>query len=227
MIKAIVTDIEGTTSSLSFVKDVLFPYARENIETFVREHAMEDKIETLVDDVRKEVGRELSLGEVIAQLIEWIDQDRKITPLKQIQGLLWEAGYKNGDFQGHIYEDARNKLEQWHNQGIKLYVYSSGSVHAQKLLFGYTEYGDLNYLFDGYFDTHIGAKTETGSYKNIIAELGLKPEDILFLSDVEPELDAASAAGMQTIQLVREGTPVQSGKYKQVSNFDQIDPTQI
>lgn len=227
MIKAIVTDIEGTTSSLSFVKDVLFPYAREHIEEYVREHCTEDPIETLVDDVRQEVGRELSLDEVIAQLIEWIDQDRKVTPLKSIQGLLWEAGYRNGDFKGHIYEDAKNKLEEWHNQSIKLYVYSSGSVYAQKLLFGYTEYGDLNYLFDGYFDTRIGAKAETGSYKNIIAELGLKPEEILFLSDVEPELDAAYAAGMQTIQLVREGAPIQSGKYKQVSNFNQIDPTQV
>jgi enolase-phosphatase E1 len=222
MIKAIITDIEGTTSSLSFVKDVLFPYAREHIEEYVREHCTEDPIETLVDDVRQEVGRELSLDEVIVQLIEWIDQDRKVTPLKSIQGLLWESGYKNGDFKGHIYADAKHKLEEWHKQGIKLYVYSSGSVYAQKLLFGYTDYGDLNPLFDGYFDTNIGGKTETESYQRIVNELGLKADEILFLSDVEAELDAARAAGMQTQCLVRSGEISSDAGHATVKSFDNI-----
>lgn len=198
MIKAIVTDIEGTTSSLSFVKDILFPYAREHMAEYVRDHAEEPRIKELMDDVRREVNQDLSQEEVIRQLIGWIDEDRKITPLKALQGLLWEAGYRQGDFQGHIYADAKQKLEQWHGQGIRLYIYSSGSVYAQKLLFGHTEYGDLNGLFDGCFNTGIGAKVDSDSYRRIADELQLDPGDILFLSDLERELDAARSAGMQT-----------------------------
>ena len=221
-IKAIVTDIEGTTSSLSFVKDVLFPYARANIDAFVRQHAEEPAIAALIEDVRQETGKALSLDSVIQQLQQWIDADKKITPLKALQGLLWETGYQQGDFKGHIYPDAKQQLEQWHQQGIKLYVYSSGSVHAQKLLFGYTEYGDLNYLFSGYFDTRIGAKVERDSYQHIAEAIKLPANAILFLSDVQVELDAAKAAGMQTICLVREGGIDTNATHPQVNNFTAI-----
>lgn len=222
MIKAIVTDIEGTTSSLSFVKDVLFPYAREHLGPYVRRHAGESKIVPLLNDVRKEIGEDADLEDVIAQLEQWIDEDKKITALKTLQGLLWEAGYEQGDFQGHIYEDARQKLEEWHQQGIQLYVYSSGSVYAQKLLFGHTEYGDLNKLFTGYFDTQVGAKMEADSYRNIVEAIGFEADEILFLSDIEKELDAARAAGMHTTWLVRDREPDKNATHYQVKDFNAI-----
>ena len=221
-IKAIVTDIEGTTSSLSFVKDVLFPYARSHIGEFIHQYAGEPAVASLIEDVRKEASEPLSLDGVIQTLEQWIDTDKKITPLKTLQGLLWETGYQQGDFKGHIYLDAKQQLEQWHQQGIKLYVYSSGSVYAQKLLFGYTEYGDLNYLFNGYFDTRIGAKIEPESYRHIADTIKLPAREILFLSDVKPELDAAKAAEMQTIWLVRDGDIDAQASHSQVKDFSAI-----
>jgi enolase-phosphatase E1 len=221
-IKAIVTDIEGTTSSLSFVKDVLFPYARAQMGEFIQQHADEPAIAALIEDVRREAGEDLSLDGVIKTLEQWIDADKKITPLKALQGLLWETGYQQGDFKGHIYSDAKQQLEQWHQQGIKLYVYSSGSVHAQKLLFGYTEYGDLNYLFNGYFDTRIGAKIEPESYRHIAEAIKLPANEILFLSDVKPELDAAKVADMQTTWLVRDSDLDPQAPHSQVKDFSVI-----
>jgi len=222
MIKAIVTDIEGTTSSISFVHDVLFPYARKHMAEFVRCHAEDPAVVSHINDVRLEAGETLDLEGVIAQLLKWIDQDKKITPLKALQGMIWESGYRQGDFKGHIYKDARDYLQLWHDKGIRLYVYSSGSVYAQKLLFGHTEYGDLNTLFSGNFDTKIGAKIEADSYRAIISDLGLEPEEILFLSDIEKELDAARIAGMQTVWLVRETLPDTNASHKQVQDFSGI-----
>jgi enolase-phosphatase E1 len=204
MIKAILTDIEGTTSSISFVKDVLFPYARERMEVFVTDNLENATVRQALDDVDSAVGRLLNVDQAIAQLVDWIDEDRKITPLKALQGLIWEAGYDDGDFFGHIYHDAVDHLRRWQASGIDLYVYSSGSVHAQRLLFGHTEYGDLTPLFSNYFDTRIGAKTEADSYRRIQQLIGQPAEEILFLSDTPAELDAARAAGMQTTQLVRD-----------------------
>jgi enolase-phosphatase E1 len=223
MIKAVVTDIEGTTSSLSFVKDVLFPYARKHMADFVTEHATDPRVADLLDDVVREVGKPLSREQIIAQLIEWIDQDKKITSLKALQGLLWEHGYRKGDFTGHVYPDAEQQLHAWHTRGIRLYVYSSGSVHAQKLLFGHTDSGDLNGLFDGYFDTNIGAKSEAESYRRISTELQLAPAEILFLSDIEAELEAARSAGMRTTWLVRDGATDPASSHPQVRDFSAIE----
>lgn len=225
MIRAVVTDIEGTTSSLSFVKEVLFPYARRRIGDFLREHGDEPRVAELVAGVRRIMGREADLDEVIAQLVEWIDQDRKITPLKALQGLVWEHGYRCGDFTGHVYEDAVRVLRDWHAQGLRLYVYSSGSVHAQKLLFSHTPYGDLTPLFAGYFDTRTGPKLEAASYRRIAGEVGLPPGGILFLSDAVRELDAAREAGMRTCQLVRDGTPRAGGTHPEARDFTEIDLT--
>jgi enolase-phosphatase E1 len=222
VIRAIVTDIEGTTSSLSFVKDILFPYARKRMAVFVHEHAHECDVERLVNDVRTIIGNEATLDEVIEQLIRWIDEDKKITPLKALQGLIWEYGYRVGDFRGHIYPDAEQALRRWHEQGIALYVYSSGSVYAQKLLFGHTEYGDLTPLFSGYFDTTVGGKTEPRSYQKIAASVGLPATEILFLSDIERELDAASAAGFRTCWLVRESVVAQQPVHRLVRDFSDI-----
>ncbi|MGR8935216.1 MAG: acireductone synthase [Gammaproteobacteria bacterium] len=222
MIKAIVTDIEGTTTALSFVKDVLFPYAREHLEAFVRANAEDPQIQILLSAAQREIGAPLELDALIAQFIRWIDEDRKITPLKALQGLIWDYGYRQGAFTGHIYPDAAEALEKWHAHGIALYVYSSGSVQAQKLLFGHSNAGDLTPLFSGYFDTNIGGKKETESYRRIATEIGLAPETILFLSDIEDELDAARNAGMLTCWLVRGQRPDVSAAHRQAASFDQI-----
>lgn len=223
MIKAIVTDIEGTTSSLSFVKDVLFPYARQHMDVFVRSHEKDPQVEKLLNEVRQLAGHAMfRLDDVIAQLIQWIDQDKKITPLKALQGLIWEKGYANGDFHGHVYPDAVAQLRRWHAAGIKLYVYSSGSVYAQKLLFAHTEFGDLTPLFSGYFDTNIGAKQETGSYQTIARRIDIKPEEGLFLSDIQGELDAARQAGLQTCLLIRDGGVEPRGADKAATDFNAI-----
>ncbi|WKJ90444.1 acireductone synthase [Methylomonas montana] len=222
MIKAIVTDIEGTTSSLSFVKDVLFPYARAHLPDFVRSRQAQAEIRQLLADACQVAGGELDDDAVIAQFIHWIDTDQKITPLKSLQGLIWLEGYRNGDFTGHVYEDAVRNLKNWHSQGFKLYVYSSGSVQAQKLLFGYSDFGDLTPLFSGYFDTHVGGKRESESYQRIAAELGLPAEQILFLSDIKEELDAARQAGFATCWLVREQAPDSGAEHVQVNDFDGI-----
>ena len=222
MIKTIVTDIEGTTSSLSFVKDVLFPYSREHMAEFVRAHAQEPAVRHELDEVRRLSGKNLTEAEVIEQLLRWIAEDKKITPLKSLQGMIWEDGYKKGDFKGHMYEDAVRHLEKWKQAGIRLYVFSSGSVQAQKLLFAHTGYGDLTPLFSGYFDTNIGNKREADSYRKIAAAIGSAPDDILFLSDIREELDAAHAAGMQTIWLVRDGAIDPKAAHRQITNFDAI-----
>jgi enolase-phosphatase E1 len=222
MIKTIVTDIEGTTSSLSFVKDVLFPYSRARMAEFVRAHAREPAVRHELDEVRRLSGKNLSEAEVIEQLLRWIAEDKKLTPLKSLQGMIWEDGYKKGDFKGHMYEDAVRHLQQWKRAGIRLYVFSSGSVQAQKLLFAHTEYGDLTPLFSGYFDTNIGNKRETNSYCKIAESIGTAPQDILFLSDIPEELDAAQAAGMQTIWLVRDGAIDPKAAHRQARSFDEI-----
>jgi enolase-phosphatase E1 len=222
MIKAIITDIEGTTSSLSFVRDVLFPYARAKLPEFVRQHQDDPTIKQLLADTCEEANIALSTENAIKQLIEWIDHDKKITPLKALQGLIWAAGYQQGDFKGHLYQDAIANLKAWKAKGISLCVYSSGSVLAQKLLFGHTEEGDLTPLFSGYFDTLIGGKKEADSYRKIAIEIDFPANEILFLSDIKEELDAAKAVGYQTIWLTRDHAPDPQAEHPQVSSFDGI-----
>lgn len=222
MIKAIVTDIEGTTSSLAFVKDVLFPYARARLGDFVRAHGAEPEVAKLLEAVQTEAGRALDIPASIAQLEQWMAEDRKITPLKTLQGLIWEQGYRQGQLKGHVYADAVKNLRRWKSLGIALYVYSSGSVHAQKLLFGYSEYGDLTTLFSGYFDTSVGMKRAAASYCNIVTDLGLPAREILFLSDIKEELDAAAAAGMHTGWLVRDGVLPVDTRHLVARSFDDI-----
>lgn len=199
----ILTDIEGTTSSIAFVKDVLFPYARRELPRFVREHAGDPDVRRWLDVVATESGG-ICNDAVIAETLQgWIDQDRKHTALKALQGMLWHEGYARGDFRGHVYPDAAAALRQWHASGHRLAVFSSGSVDAQKLLFGHSDYGDLAGLFSTFFDTEVGNKREAASYWRIAEVLHLKPHDILFLSDVVEELDAAREAGMRTLLIDR------------------------
>jgi enolase-phosphatase E1 len=222
MIRAILTDIEGTTSSLSFVKDVLFPYARAQLPDYVRAHASEPAVRAELEAVSQIVGRALDNDAAIAQLIAWIDEDRKITPLKTLQGYIWQAGYARGDFQGHVYEDAVRQLRAWKAKGLRLFIFSSGSVQAQKLLFGHTTWGDLTPLFSGYYDTTIGSKRERESYQRIAQAIGTAPGEILFLSDIREELDAAHAAGMQTGWLVRDGVPPTAPAHPVARHFDEL-----
>jgi enolase-phosphatase E1 len=221
-IKVIVTDIEGTTSAIDFVHDVLFPYASKHLPDFVRKHQSDAAVTPILDSVRNEAGEADSDSErVIEILLQWIDADRKVTSLKALQGLVWKQGYENGDFTGHIYEDAVDGLRSWAAAGIDLYVYSSGSVGAQQLLFGHSDAGDLTPLFSGYFDTNIGHKREAASYRNIAEDIGISATQMLFLSDVADELDAAAAAGMQTFQLVRDDKVV-AGTHRIAHDFGEV-----
>jgi enolase-phosphatase E1 len=211
MIRAILTDIEGTTSSLSFVKDVLFPYARERLRGFVLSHGDDPKVVRLLSETSALAGTGPDREQAIAQLLAWIDQDRKAPPLKALQGMIWEEGYRDGAFLGHVYEDAALKLREWKAAGLDLYVFSSGSVQAQKLLFAHTAQGDLTPLFSGYFDTRTGPKQESASYREIARQMGQLPQSALFLSDIVAELDAARAAGFATCLLARAAEPEPGG----------------
>lgn len=227
MIRAIVTDIEGTTSDIRFVHNILFPYAREHLAGFLRENAHQPEVAAALQSVREEAGQPLAdLAAVTEILLGFMDQDRKSTGLKALQGMIWRDGYVNGSFTGHLYPDVLPALSRWKAQGIELYVYSSGSVAAQKLLFGYSDEGDITDLFSGYFDTHVGAKREVAAYRAIAAEIGQPAEQLLFLSDIHQELDAAAEAGWQTLQLLR-GDADSESRHRQVTDFTQINPESI
>jgi enolase-phosphatase E1 len=220
--RAILTDIEGTTSSLSFVKDVLFPYARQRMADFVRAHRTAPAVMKLLDEARAIASGALDEDGLIDQLRRWIDEDRKITPLKNLQGMIWQEGYRQGELKGHVYDDAVGHLKKWKDADILIYIFSSGSILAQRLLFGHTAYGDLTPLFSGYFDTTIGAKKDPQAYRRIAAETGVEASDMLFLSDVSDELDAARAAGMRTLWLVREGPLLSGAGHTQVRDFSGV-----
>ena len=201
--RTILTDIEGTTSSISFVKDVLFPYARRALPAFVAAHGQEPEVRRWLDVVAAENGG-LCQDEMIVETLQgWIDADRKHTALKALQGMLWEKGYGSADFTAHMYPDAVGALGRWHAAGHRIAVYSSGSVPAQKLFFGHSDAGDLTPLISGWFDTETGGKREAESYRRITAALGVPAADVLFLSDVVEELDAAREAGLGTVLLDR------------------------
>lgn len=232
-VKLILTDIEGTTSSISFVKDVLFPYAADHLPAFVKANINDEKVQIALQqtaELAAEDDENISADNtdaLIAKLLQWISEDRKATPLKALQGLIWKTGYENGDYKAHMYPDATEYLKKWHDSGLPLYVYSSGSVKAQELFFGYSQDGNLLPLFKGHFDTLMGGKREAQSYLNILAELqkthaGLNAEDVLFLSDIKEELDAAKEAGIQTVWLVREDDIPADAEHKAVKSFAEI-----
>jgi enolase-phosphatase E1 len=222
MIRAIVTDIEGTTGSIAFVHEVLFPYARRQLGDFVRQHHQQAEVARQLEATREEAAEpDADIERLIAILEGWIQEDRKATPLKALQGMVWEAGYQAGDFTGHVYPDAAEALRRWQASGLALYVYSSGSIQAQRLLFGHSDLGDLTPLFAGYFDTTTGPKREAASYARIVEAIGHAPAEILFLSDVVAELDAARAAGLATCQLVRE-PGMSIGEHPVASSFAEV-----
>ena len=207
---AILTDIEGTTSSIAFVAETLFPYARARLPGFVAAHPEE------VAPILAEVAA-TEPGDPVATLIRWIDEDRKATPLKALQGMIWADGYHARAFTGHIYPDAVAALRRWHEAGTLLYVFSSGSVAAQKLLFGHSDAGDLTPLFSGYFDTVTGPKREPESYRAIADAIGLPAADILFLSDTAQEVAAARAAGMRALLIDRAGGAADIASFEDIA----------
>lgn len=208
--KFILTDIEGTTTSVSFVYEVLFPYFRENIhKTLELQHlkSVQDVFSQTIEWVKDTENRTISTpSEIIEVLNQWSQEDKKITPLKTLQGILWEEAYTSGTIQGHVYDDVAPALKRWKEKGIQLGVFSSGSIAAQKLIFGYSVAGDLTPYFSAYFDTSTGGKREAATYQLIAEKLGILASEILFLSDITEELQAAASAGLQTIQLVRDET---------------------
>lgn len=222
-IKAIVTDIEGTTGSIDFVHQVLFPYAKKHLPRFILQQKDKPDVAEQLAAVRQLIGQEnASIESITAQLLQWIEDDKKIGPLKALQGLVWQAGYTSGDYTGHVYPDAYQCMQDWKNDGLRLFIYSSGSVYAQKLLFGYSDFGDLTPWFEGYFDTQVGGKRDVASYRAIQARIEQPAPQILFLSDVVEELDAAALAGFKTAQLVRS-SGMATGNHPQVSVFSEIE----
>ncbi|MFO8140322.1 MAG: acireductone synthase [Marinobacter sp.] len=214
MIRVVLTDIEGTTSSISFVHEVLFPYASKHLPDFIRvhHHTTPAVAEQLALVAQKSGLDAKNVEGLIDVLQSWIAEDRKEGPLKVLQGLVWEQGYHNGELKGHIYPDAAEYLQRWHDRGLRLFVYSSGSVKAQKLIFGFSNEGDFTPFFSGYFDTGVGGKKDPQSYQKILAQLGVEPASVLFLSDIEAELEAAERAGLKTVWLVREGELPDTGR---------------
>lgn len=222
MVRFILLDIEGTTTDIHFVHQVLFPYSAERLPAYVNDHANDssvlEAIQSVQQTIREEESRDINHAEAIEVLLNWIQQDRKHTALKQLQGLIWKEGFEQSHYQGHVYEDVPRALRNWKQKGIGLGIYSSGSVQAQKLMFGHSVAGDLTHLFSHYFDTKVGGKRDVESYRHIVAELNLAPIDVLFLSDIEAELDAARLAGLRVVQIVRDGT-IPSSKHEQAPNL--------
>ncbi|KAH1032713.1 hypothetical protein J1N35_044887 [Gossypium stocksii] len=242
--RCVVLDIEGTTTPISFVTDVLFPYARDNVGRHLS--ATYDSAETqddikllrsqVEDDLKQGVlgavpipsedaGKEKVIASLVAHVEAMIKADRKITALKQLQGHIWRTGFENNELEGVVFDDVPEALEKWHALGIKVYIYSSGSRLAQRLIFGNTNYGDLRKYLSGFFDTAVGYKRETRSYVEITESLGVdKPSDILFVTDVYQEATAAKAAGLEVVISIRPGNvplPENHG-FKTINSFLEI-----
>jgi enolase-phosphatase E1 len=236
-ITALLLDIEGTTTPIDFVYNVLFPYARRRVKDYLAAHWSLPPVSTdvagLVEENINDRTRGLdppALEETpdsvsVAVYVLWLmDQDRKTTPLKSLQGKIWDEGYRTGELRSQVFADVAPALRRWNEQGKRITIYSSGSVLAQKLLFGNTEAGDLTPLIDKYFDTNIGAKKDPESYRRIVEALELDPSAVLFLSDVSDELDAAATAGLRTLLCVRPGNnPQQSAPaHAIIRTFDEV-----
>ncbi|TMW52689.1 hypothetical protein DOY81_002212, partial [Sarcophaga bullata] len=218
-VKVILTDIEGTTTSISFVKDILFPYAKEHTENYLRETCHTPEIQAIIKELMVlpeykyflnseniSGGGDDSNVPQISQFVNYlIDKDLKLGPLKTLQGFVWAQGYSSGKLKGHVYADVPEAFKRWHDAGIQVAIYSSGSIKAQKLLFGQTEFGNLLPYITGHFDTTSGHKQETQSYINISNAIGCDSSDILFLTDIVKEAEAARSAGYQTVVLSRPG----------------------
>ena len=230
--QAILLDIEGTVTPISFVHDVLFPYARAHVESFLVSHSNQPEVQTDIRKLREEQESDTeelrqprieSIDTAVTYVNRLIDLDRKSPALKSLQGKIWKAGYEDGSLKSPVYPDVVAAFERWQDVGIKINIFSSGSVLAQQLLFAHTDAGDLTRYIDQYFDTSVGKKIDPQSYLAIAANLAFEPTQILFVSDVVAELDAAKAAGMQTRLCIRPGNPRQpASQFQRVTSFDDL-----
>ncbi|QFU25027.1 acireductone synthase [Shewanella eurypsychrophilus] len=221
-IRAIVVDTAGTTTELSFIKDTLFAYSAKALPDFLKENEHNVLVENCICDVRDiALEPEASLERVTEILQLWVAEDRKATPLKTLQGLIWKQGYSQGEFTGHIFPDFIESIEGIKQQNMRLYSFSSGSAEAQKLLFAHSDGGDLTPHFDGHFDTRTGNKLFKQAYCNIINTISLAPKQVLYISDVVEELKAAEEAGMRTMQMVRSNDQ-RTGSHKQITSFTEL-----
>jgi enolase-phosphatase E1 len=233
MIKAILCDIEGTTTSISFVKDVLFKIAADQCENFLKDNFDKAEIKEIIDDLYRESGSndkdcENKIEIVTKYVQQLIKADKKVKALKLLQGKIWKNAYEKGLIQGHVYDDVPVNFKKWTEQGLKIYIYSSGSVQAQELIFTFSSHGNLIKYLSGYFDTNVGHKQESVSYQNILNEIGFKAEDVLFLSDIPQEIFAASSVGISCIILDRPNNPTEitneiKEKFKVAKDFDAIE----
>ena len=243
-IRAILLDIEGTTTPIDFVFKTLFPFANARLEDFLRSHVQDAEIAALLEELR--TSHQGHRGDVTNGALAWADgtneekiasgsrylywliaRDSKITPLKTLQGKIWEEGFRSGELKGEVYPDVARAFARWKAQGRRIAIFSSGSVLAQKLLFSHSTAGDLSAFLDGYFDTTAGSKREGESYKKIARAIGVQPQGILFVSDVGEELDAAQAAGMKTAHSLRPGIPaLEDLRHREIRSFDEILPAQ-
>lgn len=233
--KTVLLDIEGTTTPIEFVYQVLFPYARRQVVDFLRQHQQAPDVRANVEALRKEHALDLRQGsgppdwpdnlvESAVAYVHWLmDRDRKSTALKSLQGKIWEQGYRTGELHSEVYPDVPRAFSRWHSQKKDICIFSSGSVLAQKLLFAHTTAGDLTHFIEEYFDTTTGKKIEAESYGRISTALGLPPREILFVSDTVAELDAANLAGMKTILCVRPGRErPPTSSHPTIETFDQL-----
>jgi enolase-phosphatase E1 len=232
----ILLDIEGTTSSVRYVYDVLFPYARKQLESFLRQHWSNASTQRACDLIARDAGaasfaewtRNLcetdARAKVTAEVARLMDGDVKATGLKELQGLIWQRGYDGGELVSHVYPDVPPALKSWAERTPDIRIYSSGSVAAQKVFFAHTSAGDLTPLLRGYYDTTTGPKREKTSYERIAADFRIPAAEIVFVSDVVAELDAAKAAGLQTVISLRpENAPVAAGHtHPAIRSFDEI-----
>ncbi len=238
-VKGILLDIEGTTSSIRFVYDVMFPYVRQALDDFLSNHwnsdELQDCLPLLAEDLgfdsvdawlgdKDESGRQLAVSRAVVQLM---DDDVKATGLKQLQGIIWRSGFHSGQLVSHLYDDVEPAVRAWNAKGLDVRIYSSGSIAAQKLFFGHTVNGDLLDQFGGHYDTTTGSKKESSSYEKIAADFGLPAQQILFISDVPEELDAAESIGMRVRLSKRPGNkPVDDQRWDPVAidSFSALKP---
>ena len=234
-IRCVLLDVEGTTSSISFVYDQMFPFVRRTVENFVGQNweseSLQAGLQQLVADLEGDVSwspqrndRESQSG-AVASILKLMDDDVKATGLKQIQGMIWKSGFESGELVSHLFDDVLPAIREWVSNGLQVRIYSSGSIQAQKLFFGHTQQGDLLEWLSGHYDTTIGSKKEARSYQAIAEDIGRPPEEVLFVSDVAAELVAARTAGMQVVLSVRPGNhPVEHPeRFKQIREFGAIE----
>ena len=242
-VRAVLLDIEGTTSSIAFVYDVMFPYVRRNVREFLDAEGHRLDVQAAAEQMAIDAGfanarawtltqatKDTTIDRLTSDFVakhvsSLMDSDSKATGLKALQGLIWQAGFESGELKSHLFHDVMPAIENWSRRGIAIGIYSSGSVVAQKLFFGHTPHGDLTSYFVRHYDTTVGAKRDTASYERIAADFGVEPGQILFLSDIAAELEAAGAAGMQGIAVVRPGNASLPASYRgaRIASFDELD----